>query len=234
MVECEVSSNKISIIMPVLNEAKSLRDTLGSLSLSDNEELIVVDGGSNDETLSIAREFTGKVFQAKSGRASVMNFGAQKAEGDILLFLHADCILPDDAFPMIRKALGGKDVAAGGFDLGISDPGLRFRIIEFGANLRAHVTSLMYGDQGMFLRKDIFNSIGGFADIPLMEDIEISLRLKKTGKIVFIKPSIKTSPRRWLKEGVLYATFRDWFNAFSYTFLKITPEKLIRYYKDVR
>jgi rSAM/selenodomain-associated transferase 2 len=220
--------------MPVLNEAKSLRTTLGSLCLSDNEELIVVDGGSADETLSIAREFTGKVFQAKSGRASVMNFGAQKAEGDILLFLHADCILPDNAFLLIRGVLGDKGVAAGGFDLGISDPGSRFRIIEFAANLRAHVTSLLYGDQGMFLRKDIFEGIGGFADMPLMEDIEISLRLKKEGKIVFVKSPIKASPRRWLKEGVLYTTLRDWLNAFLYTFLKIPPEKLIKYYKDVR
>ncbi|RJQ56648.1 MAG: glycosyltransferase [Nitrospiraceae bacterium] len=220
--------------MPVLNEAKVLRSTLELLRLSNNEELIVVDGGSADETLSIAHEFTGKVFQTKTGRASVMNFGAQKAEGDILLFLHADCVLPDNAFPLIREALGDKKVVAGGFDLGISDPGLRFRIIESGANLRAHVTSLLYGDQGMFLRKEIFDSIEGFADIPLMEDIEISLRLKKLGKIVFVRPPIKASPRRWLKEGVIYTTFRDWANAFSYTFLKIAPGKLIRYYKDVR
>lgn len=220
--------------MPVLNETKSLHNILRQLRLSNNEELIVVDGGSADETLSIAGEFTGKVFRAKSGRASVMNYGAQKAVGDILLFLHADCILPDNAFPLIREVLGDKKVAAGGFDLGISDPGLRFRIIESGANLRAHVTSLLYGDQGMFLRKQIFDNIGGFADIPLMEDIEISLRLKKLGKIVFIKSPIKASPRRWLKEGVLYTTFRDWSIAFSYTFLKISPEKLTRYYKDVR
>ena len=229
-----MSFNKISIIMPVLNEAKNLRNILSQLCLSDNEELIVVDGGSTDETLSIAGEFTKKVFQAKSGRASVMNFGAQKAEGDILLFLHADCILPDNAFLLIKEVLGDKNVAAGVFDLVISDPRLRFRIIEFGVNLRAHLTSLMYGDQGMFLRKDIFNSIMGFADIPLMEDIEISLRLKKMGKIVFIKSPIKASPRRWLREGVLYTTFRDWSIAFSYTFPKISPDKLTRYYKDIR
>lgn len=229
-----MSPNKISIIMPVLKEAKSLRSTLGQLRLSGNEELIVVDGGSADATLSIVREFTGKVFQTKSGRASVMNFGAQKAEGDILLFLHADCILPDNAFPLIREVLCDKNVAAGGFDLGISDLRWHFRIIESAANIRAHMTSLIYGDQGMFLRKEIFDSMGGFADIPLMEDIEISLRLKKLGKIVFIRSPIKASPRRWLKEGALYTTLRDWSNAFAYTFLKIAPGKLVRYYKDVR
>lgn len=220
--------------MPVFNEAKNLRNTLGQLRLSDNEELIVVDGGSVDGTLSIAREYTGKVFQTRSGRASVMNFGAQKAEGDILLFLHADCILPDNAFALLRGVLGDKRVAAGGFDLGISDPRVRFRIIESAATIRAHMTSLIYGDQGMFLKKDIFDSIGGFADIPLMEDIEISLRLKKLGKIVFLRPPMKASPRRWLREGVLYTTFRDWLTAFSYTFLKIDPGKLVKYYKDVR
>jgi len=229
-----VNINRISIVMPVLNEAKTLRNTLGHLRLSDNEELIVVDGGSADRTISIAREFTGKVFQTRSGRAGVMNFGAQRAGGDILLFLHADCILPDNAFSLIRKVLSDKKVAAGGFDLSIDDRRLRFRIIEFGANLRAHATSLLYGDQGMFLRKEIFDSIGGFADIPLMEDMEISPRLKKLGKIVFTGPPVKASPRRWLEEGVLYTTLRDWTNAFLYTFLKVAPGKLARFYKEVR
>lgn len=229
-----MSLNKISIIIPALNEAKNLRNTLAFIHLSENEEMIIVDGGSNDETLSIAREFTKNVFQAKSGRASVMNFGAQKANGDILLFLHADCILPNNAFILIRKALTDSSIAAGGFDLGISDPRLHFRIIEFGVNLRAHLTSLIYGDQAMFLRKDIFDRINGFAEIPLMEDIEISLRLRKIGKMIFLKPPIKASPRRWIKEGVIYTTIRDWKNAFAYTFLKTPPEKLIRSYKDVR
>jgi len=220
--------------VPVLNEAKVLRDTLGRLTLSGNEELIVVDGGSVDRSMLIASEFTEKVFQAKTGRANVMNFGAKKAAGEILLFLHADCILPFNAFHIIRETLRSGPIAAGAFTLGIAHPGLCFRLIEWGTNLRAWLTSLIYGDQGMFMRKETFDRLGGFADIPLMEDIEISLRLKKTGKIVFLKPSITASPRRWLKEGIIYTTQRDWFNAFSYTFLKVSPEKLVRRYKDVR
>lgn len=225
---------KISIIMPVLNEAKDLRNTLKNLHLSENEELIIVDGGSVDGTVSIACEFTDKVFTARTGRARVMNFGAQNAQGDILLFLHADCTLQDNAFTLIREVLGNNNIAAGAFTLRIDSLKTGFRIIEIFSNLRAKLTSLIYGDQGMFLRKEIFSRIGGFADIPLMEDIEISLRLNKTGKTVFVKQAITVSSRRWLEEGIVYTTFRNWINAFSYTFLKVSAEKLVRKYKDVR
>ncbi|NOZ69685.1 MAG: glycosyltransferase family 2 protein [Deferribacteres bacterium] len=227
-------SSKISIIMPVLNEAKNLRDTLRRLDLSSNEELIIVDGGSRDETMDIAREFTRRVYKTKTGRASVMNYGARKATGDILLFFHSDCILPDRGFEIIRETLRDSNVAAGAFFLGINHPGFCFRLIELGANLRSRFTSLLYGDQGMFLRKEVFEKVGGFADIPLMEDIEISGRLKKLGKIVFVMPPIKASPRRWLKEGAVYTTLRDWALALSYTVLKVSPETLIKYYKEVR
>ncbi|GMR03381.1 MAG: TIGR04283 family arsenosugar biosynthesis glycosyltransferase [Thermodesulfovibrionia bacterium] len=220
--------------MPVLNEAKILRKTLDLLHLSNNEELIVVDGGSIDETISIAREFTDKVFTAETGRAYVMNFGAEKAEGDILLFLHADCVLPDEGFRIMREVIKDDKVSAGAFDLSIADLNPRFRLIEFGANLRSRVTSIPYGDQGIFMRKEVFKRIGGYADIPLMEDIEISKRLKKTGKIVFVRPPIKASPRRWLEEGALYTTLRDWVNALTYSFFRISPERLKKFYKDVR
>lgn len=232
--EQKALQKKISVIMPVLNEAKKLRNTLNRLYLSENEELIIVDGGSVDGTVSIAREFTDKVFTAKKGRARVMNFGAQKARGDILLFLHADCTLPDNAFTVIREVLGNNNIAAGAFTLRIDSPKTGFRVIEIFSNLRAKLTSLIYGDQGMFLRKEIFSRIGGFADIPLMEDIEISRRLSKIGKIIFVKQPVTASSRRWLEEGIVYTTLRDWTNVFSYTFLKVPPDKLTRYYRDVR
>lgn len=225
---------KISTIMPVLNEALHLRRYLGQLLLTESEELIVVDGGSTDNTMSIAREFTDKVFQTETGRASVMNYGAGKATGDILLFVHADCALSVTAFSAIRHAMGDEKVAAGAFYLSIDHGGFSFRLIESVANLRSRITRLLYGDQGMFVRKDLFQRIGGFTNVPLMEDIEISKRLKKEGRIVFIRPAIKASPRRWLNEGILYTTVRDWTIAFCYTFLKVPPEKLIRHYREIR
>lgn len=224
----------ISIVMPVLNEAKELRNTLGRLKLSESEELIIVDGGSSDETMSIAREFTDKVYRTKTGRASVMNYGAVRAKGDIFLFLHADCVLPDNAFTLIRRALSSNEISAGAFYLRINCPGPRFRIIESAANIRSRTASLLYGDQGIFMKRSTFSAIGGYSDIPLMEDLEISKKLREKGRLALISPPIKASPRRWLKEGILHTTLRDWTIAFSYTFLKISPVKLIRYYGEVR
>jgi rSAM/selenodomain-associated transferase 2 len=229
-----MTSDTISIIMPVYNESSVLRDTLNRLVLTEHEELIIVDGGSSDNTLSIARDFTDKVFSTKTGRASVMNFGAHKAAGEILLFLHADCVLPENAFTIIRNTLRDGSVAAAAFELSIQSSLFRFRIIERAANTRAKITRLIYGDQGMFLKHDVFNGTGGFADIPLMEDIEISKRLRKAGKIAFVKPPIQASPRRWLNEGLLYTTFRDWTIAFLYVFCNVSPDTLTKHYKVVR
>jgi rSAM/selenodomain-associated transferase 2 len=225
---------KISVIVPALNEEKSLHRTLSNLNITDLEELIIVDGGSNDRTVLIASGFTDKVFVTHKGRGHQMNYGAQKANGNILLFLHADCLLPKEGFELIREKLNDKQVSAGAFFLNIDHPSFRFRIIEKVANLRSRITRIPYGDQGLFIRKELFEQIGGFADIPLMEDIEISRRLKKIAKIVFLRTPIKASPRRWLKEGLIYTTLRDWIVAILYIFLKVSPEKLMKHYKDVR
>ena len=229
-----MKNRRISIIMPVFNEEKYLGTTLSRLSLSDSEELIIVDGGSTDGTMKIARKYTDKVFRTKTGRASVMNYGAEIAGGDILLFLHADCQLPNNAFNIVRSTLTDERVAAGGFYLGIDHPSLAFRIIETAANIRHRFTSFIYGDQAMFLTKSTFNRVGGFANIPIMEDIDISRKLKRHGRIVYVRPAVMVSPRRWLNEGIFYTTLRDWTIAFSYTFLKASPSKLINYYKEIR
>lgn len=217
-----------------MNEEKILSKTLSSLHLTKGEELIVVDGESADGTFSIARQFTNKVYVTTRGRGRQMNFGAGHADGEILLFLHADCMLPPEGFRIIRKVLKDKRVAAGAFDLSIDHPQLWFRLIESGANLRSHITSIPYGDQGIFMKKEVFERVGGFEEIPFMEDIEISRKLKKLGKIVFVKLRIKTSPRRWLTEGPVFTTARDWAIAISFTLLRISPHRLLKYYKDVR
>jgi rSAM/selenodomain-associated transferase 2 len=223
--------DKITVVVPVLNEEKILCYTLGNLKLTPNEELIVSDGGSTDSSVSIAREFTEKVFVSTEGkgRGYAMNIGALHAKGKILFFLHADCILD-----IIRRTLRRDGVIAGAFDISIATSGLRYRIIEKGANIRSRITSIPYGDQGIFMKKEDFERIGGFADIALMEDIEISKRLKRLGKIVFIRPPIITSPRRWLKEGAFYTTIRDWTIALLYSLFRISPVVLKQYYKDIR
>jgi rSAM/selenodomain-associated transferase 2 len=225
---------KISIVMPVLNEAGTLRRTLSALTLSESEELIVVDGGSTDGAAEIAREFTPKTLAGPKGRARQMNLGAENAEGPILLFLHADCRPPRGAFDLIRGAMEDKAVSAGAFDLAIDHPSFRFRIIEVGANLRSRVTGVPYGDQGLFMRKSMFEHIGGFEDIPLMEDVEIAGRLRKEGKVVFLRPPMVTAPRRWLREGPVFTTLRDWGIALAYSMFRVCPEKLAKYYRDVR
>lgn len=224
----------ITVVVPVLNEENIISKTLSSLALSDSEQLIVVDGGSTDRTVSLAQKFTDRVYITKRGRGHQMNFGAERSQGDILLFLHADCILPSEAFGMIRNVLKDNRISAGAFDLSVDHPKLLFRIIEFGANLRSRVTSIPYGDQGLFMKREVFEHAGGFQDIPLMEDIEISRRLKKMGRISFVRPPIKTAPRRWLKEGPVFTTLRDWTIAVSFAFLKVSPSSLIKYYEDVR
>lgn len=220
--------------MPVLNEAGTIRETLAALGLTGSEELVVVDGGSTDGTVSVAREFTPRVLECQRGRARQMNHGARHAEGEILFFMHADCLLPEGAFGMVRKALEGPEVLAGAFDLRINHPGARFRLVEWGANLRSRLTRVPYGDQGLFMMAETFRLIGGFRDMPLMEDIEIGRRLKVRGRVVFLRPPLLASPRRWLGEGALYTILRDWALAISYTVLNVSPHKLARHYRDIR
>lgn len=225
---------KISVIVPVLNEEKTLSRLLSALYFSDGDELIVVDGGSSDATVDTAYGFTENVLVTRRGRGRQMNCGAKAAKGDIFLFLHADCMLPENGFRIIRDIMRDESVAVGAFDLGIDHPSFCFRVIEFGANLRSKVTSIPYGDQGVFMRKEVFERTEGFTEIPLMEDIEMAKRLKRVGKVVFVGPPVRTSPRRWLKEGPVYTTLRDWCLAVSYSFFDVSPGTLAKYYRDVR
>jgi rSAM/selenodomain-associated transferase 2 len=224
----------ISVIIPVLNEEDTIRTTLSSLNVSSEEEIIVIDGGCDDSTVSIAREFTEKVYSTERGRGRQLKYGAGKATGDILLFLHADCILPDNAFSLVRDVMSNYRYSMGAFNLGIDHSSFCFRIIELGANLRSWITRVPYGDQGMFMRRDDYEKVGGFCDIPLMEDVDLAKRLKKVGRVKFVKDAIMASPRRWLKEGLLYTTLRDWKLALSYAFLDAKPDELLKEYKDVR
>ncbi|MBF0472632.1 MAG: TIGR04283 family arsenosugar biosynthesis glycosyltransferase, partial [Nitrospirae bacterium] len=183
---------KISIIIPVLNEEKILSKTLSSINLQGNE-LIIVDGGSTDNTLEIAKKFTDKIIFSKKGRSTQLSAGAKAASHNILFFLHADCIPPQNTFDLIRKTLNIKGVSAGSFMFGIDLKGIPFRIIELAVFVRSLITRIPYGDQGLFMTKAAYQEIGGFNDLPIMEDIDIAQRLKKHGRIVFLREKMIVS-----------------------------------------
>lgn len=226
---------RFSIIIPVLNEESAINpaiEHIGALQEANgSSEIIVVDGDPEGKTIAAIRDT--KVITAvwKKGRGNQMNRGAVLAKGDILVFLHADTQIPFNALTLIDSALRDTDCTAGAFDLAIASERSVFRLIEKTASLRSRLTRVPYGDQTLFFRRDYFNAIGGFADIPIMEDVEIMRRIKKRGeRIVFIDQPSTTSVRRWQEEGLLCCTLRNWF-LISLYFSGVSPERLSRLYR---
>jgi hypothetical protein len=197
----------ISIIIPVLNEEKTLKKTLLSAGRGKHREIIVVDGGSSDGTTTLARSMGAKVIAGSPPKSRQMNKGAVAAAGDILLFLHGDTCLPKRYHEHVHGGIDTPGFAAGAFSLRIDSRAGAMRLIGKLANLRSRFLSLPYGDQGLFLTAERFWTAGGFADIPIMEDFELVRRLKKMGgDIVTLPASVVTSSRRWAKVGVLKTT----------------------------
>jgi len=227
---------KISIIIPVLNESGDINNTIEHLkglitSTNVPAEIIVVDGDPQGKTIAVLRDKNTITTTSKTGRASQMNKGAALATGKIFLFLHADTRLPDEGLNLIIDSCDGKTAKAGAFDLSIASERKVFRLIETMANVRSHLTGIPYGDQGLFFHADYFRALGGFADIPIMEDVEIMRRMKKReDKIVFLKDTVQTSPRRWQKEGVWKCTLRNW-SLVSLFVAGVKPQKLAKFYR---
>lgn len=221
---------KISIIIPVLNEEASLSRISSHLQSIKHQghEVIIVDGGSTDNTLSIAYELTDRVIVSKAGRALQMNNGAAVASGEILLFLHADTFLPDNAVQIISDSSQRKD-CWGRFDVRLSSSRYVYRLIEQLMNLRSCLTSIATGDQAIFVEKNLFDHVGGFPEIVLMEDVEISRQLKKISKPVCVKQKVITSSRRWEKNGVVATVLLMW-KLRLYYFFGMSPEKLNQLY----
>lgn len=193
----------VSVVIPTLNEERYIANTLQFLSASPHVELIVVDGGSRDKTLEVARHFTEYVFLTHAGRAHQMNFGARHATGDVILFLHADTLLLPGAIEMVRYQMRRVNVAGGAFDLRLDSEHATVRTIARLASLRARFSRVPYGDQGIFVRSRIFQRLGGFKPIPVMEDIDFCRRLRHLGKIVFISEGLVSSARHWDENGAL-------------------------------
>ncbi|MBW4542766.1 MAG: TIGR04283 family arsenosugar biosynthesis glycosyltransferase [Myxacorys chilensis ATA2-1-KO14] len=220
---------KISVIIPVLNEAEYLSKTLALLSMAANVELIVVDGGSQDATILVAQTADAQVISSTPGRAVQMNLGAAIASGDILLFLHADTRLPPKFDTMIRETLAYS--IAGAFELKINIPSVGVRLVEWGTNLRSRYLQLPYGDQAIFLKKSVFQAVGGFSALPIMEDFEFVQRLKHHGNIQIVRASVLTSGRRWQTLGVVRTTLINQFIIGAYL-LGVSPERLRQWYRS--
>ncbi|MEX0944004.1 MAG: TIGR04283 family arsenosugar biosynthesis glycosyltransferase [Pseudomonadales bacterium] len=216
----------ISIILPVLNEAKTIE--CGIAALPSGVEVIIVDGGSADGTPGIAERAGGRVTHAERGRGRQMNAGAHLASGDLLVFLHADTRLPAQARSELA-AFYGSDRAWGRFDVRLSGAHPMLRVISFAMNWRSRLTGICTGDQAIFVRKPVFEEAGGFADIALMEDIEFSQRMKRRSPPFCSRARVVTSSRRWKKRGIYTTMWLMWYLRLAY-FLGASPETLARRY----
>jgi len=208
-----------------------IEETLRHLIILEPAEIIVVDGGSKDQTVSLAKPFSSFVLDALPGRARQCNLGAAHAAGDVLLFLHADSQLTREGFRRIPEILQDSNVVGGAFDLDIRSERPALKIIAKSANIRSRLSGIPYGDQGIFIRKKVFEQLGGFKQIPIMEDVDLARRMKRLGRIVFLKEKITTSDRRWVKEGIFYTTARNSILITLY-FLGFSPTTLKRWYSD--
>ncbi len=224
---------KISVIIPVLNEEKTIGSTLEALRRLYSGEIIVVDGGSTDKTRDIAAKEGVIIATSPPGRARQMNHGAKVAQGDVFLFLHADTQLPLSAMTDIRTALEKPQYVGGRFDVRLDGGCWIFKMIGFLISLRSRLTRVATGDQAIFVRREVFEEIGGFPDISLMEDIAFSRMLKKRGRVACLRSQVVTSARRWEKEGVWGTIFKMWVLRLLFL-VAVSPVYLKRFYGDAR
>lgn len=230
----------IALIIPVFNEQDALPGLLTTVRSMGFHEIIVVDGGSQDRTLELARPFLAQtspggvqLISSARGRAAQMNAGASNTHADILVFLHADTNLPDTAVHCIQQVMTDLSCVGGRFDVRFPvDKGWAW-VISRMMNLRSRWSGICTGDQTIFVRRSIFQRLGGFADIPLMEDIEFTSRLKKTGRVVALREKVTTSFRRWEQGGPLRTILRMWTLRFLY-WMGWNPKTLRQFYDEAR
>jgi len=224
---------EFSIIVPVLNEQgqiNSFMDKIKDQGFDGNYEIIIVDGDPQAGTINVVKDNSIICITSPRGRGRQMNAGAAVARGEILIFLHADTTLPDNALGKISQALQDQDFVGGAFDLKIDSDRLFLKYISARASLRSRWNRIPYGDQAIFIREKYFDEIGGFKDIPLMEDVDLMRRIKKDGKKIIILPDkVTTSARKWENEGALYTSMRNLIFVRLF-YMGVSPHKLAKYY----
>jgi len=251
----------VSVIIPTLNEAACLAETLFSLQKHQPHEIIVVDGGSRDATCEIAsqclnskfkirnpnfenslpvpnsdfgfRASTFVLLQCSPGRAQQMNLGAAQATGDTLLFLHADCLLETGALEAAEKCLNLGNIVAGCFTMQVRSPGRLYRLIGACATARVRLSGLVYGDQGLFLNRQLFHRLGGFPELGLMEDLFFSRTLCRHGRVAVLPQRVFVSPRRWQRTGLIRQSLRNWLLT-GLAAGGVHPDRLSGFYPQVR
>lgn len=220
----------VSVIIPALNEEKLIAETVercrdGTEAL----EIVVADGGSSDRTAERALAAGARVVLSPAGRARQMNAGAKESKGEALLFLHADSVPPAGFVTILRRALADPTVVGGAFSMKVDDPSRLMRLVSKLSTLRSRVLGMPYGDQGIFARRDAFEELGGYSEIPLLEDADLCCRLKRSGRLRILPEAVLTSSRRWRKEGAGKVILRNWGIGLAYA-CGVSPTFLARLY----
>ncbi len=220
---------RISVIIPAINEALTIERAIRSSLEMGADEVLVVDGGSSDQTIELARCAGARVFVGRQGRAVQQNLGAQHATGDVLLFLHADNWLVPEAGSQVRECLQNAQVLGGAFLQQIEAEGCPYRWLECGNAARVRLRGLPYGDQAIFMRRHAFEQLGGFPEVRLMEDMLLMRRFRRLSKPALLPGPVHVSARRWQHRGVALQTLCNW-SLLAAEAAGVAPDRLARFY----
>jgi len=223
----------IAIIVPVFNEERALPALIANLRQLSVKDVLIVDGGSTDHTHQLLENSAMRWISSPPGRSVQMNTGAQSSSSDILLFIHSDTAIDSSHILVIKQAMKNASCVGGRFDVSLSGHGIALRMIAWFINMRSRLTGISTGDQCQFVRRTVFEAMGGFPEQALMEDIEFSKRLKRHGKIACLSEQVVTSSRRWETHGVMRTVWLMWKLRFLY-WLGVSPEKLSLMYRQAR
>ncbi len=223
----------ISVVVPVLDEEREVAAGLARIRALGPAEIVVADGGSRDRTVELAQPLADRVVSARRGRGAQLNAAAAASSQPLLMFVHVDTELPHGAFELAARALTAPGVVGGAFQVAIHDTRRRYRVIEWGANARARITGLAWGDQAVFTTRRTFDELGGFPEIPVLEDVAFAKRLACRGRVELLPARVRNSPRRWEREGLVYATVRNWAITLLFT-AGVPAARLARWYPAVR
>ena len=224
---------RLSVIIPVLNEERTIAVAVENLARVEPCEIIVVDGGSTDRTAEVVRDGPARLVVAARGRAAQMNQGAQHAAGDVLLFLHADTRLPATAGADVEGSMADPGCVGGRFDIRLDSPRPLLRLVGHMISLRSRLTRVATGDQAIFVRRTVFESLGGFPEMPIMEDVAFCRALKRQGRIACLRSRVVSSARRWEQNGPVRTILLMW--ALKLLYLAgVSPARLKRLYSEAR